>query len=263
VDSGSKSIDELFGAVSRRRAIAPRRDCRLRIMTELLRVGSYCVPVEAAMKFASDYLNPHGTKWSYPAYEEFPGSPGADLGVQDLTSIILLNVSQQPVRTYYALKALVPEVNKHLAGLPIGSTLIQASENRRAAIAALYGILDSRETKGVRLTTFSKVLHRKRPDLLPLFDANIRRVYVESADRPRAVNSRKKLGNDQFVKAWLFEVQQDLESQIGNWQEIAALGAGGPRVSPSRALDVIGWWMGDNLKGPWKKNPASLTLAGD
>ncbi|WP_420713952.1 DUF6308 family protein [Arthrobacter sp. H14-L1] len=59
----------------------------------------------------------------------------------------------------------------------LAADLASASDETDKAIVRLFGVLESTPAKCVRLTTLSKVLHRVRPALLPLFDDNIKHCY--------------------------------------------------------------------------------------
>jgi hypothetical protein len=82
----------------------------------------------------------------------------------------------------------------------------------------------------------------KRPDLLPLFDAKIRYCYTDcvGAPVPPTKNRRKR----DYRLEWLKALQHDLDRQYEQWQEMAA-NAPCPKISPLRALDTIGWELGN------------------
>jgi hypothetical protein len=180
--------------------------------------------------------------WAYPAYDAYPGGPTEALSEQDLLAFVLLNVNQQPIPTYYSLFAHLDELNALLDGAPLrGATLADADAKTIEALAQLIGVLD-RPLPHVGLTKLSKVLHRKRPDLIPLYDRNIRRCYMGpgSARVPR----QKGRSWGDFARVWLPEVQRDLVEQSSLWDELAAL-ATNPGITPLRALDIVGWALGD------------------
>lgn len=43
--------------------------------------------------------------------------------------------------------------------------------------------------------------------------------------------------------AWLLALKKDLAGQLEKWEEIAAI-APSPKITPLRALDIIGWELG-------------------
>lgn len=213
-------------------------------MTTHLRVGGASMPLDEAFEFAARYLAATTTSWAYPAYDAYPGSGKHGVEQQDLLAVALLNAHQKPLATYYGFEKLLPEINARLAGLDqlaAAEDFAAADEATIEAIAKLYGVLDQFPTPEVGLTKFSKVLHRKRPGLLPLTNVNIRRCYGESLDGP--VASVRGRSWEEYCLAWLPELQRDLRSQMESWQNIADL-AKGPTITPLRALDIIGWELG-------------------
>ncbi|MFJ4264659.1 DUF6308 family protein [Paenarthrobacter nicotinovorans] len=209
-------------------------------MTGLL-VGGASVDFDEAKTWAYDYLANDKILSAYPAYDGYPGSPTPSIGPQDLLAPALLNVSQNPVPAYYGLEALMGPLNDRLEALPVDADLATAASDTISHLVNLFGVLDEQPTKYVKLVTLSKVLHRKRPKLIPLFDAHIYWCYTLRPDAPLPEQrGRSRAG---YRTAWLTAVQKDLQSQLEQWKEIAAI-APGPQITPLRALDIIGWELG-------------------
>jgi hypothetical protein len=60
--------------------------------------------------------------------------------------------------------------------------------------------------------------------------------------------------NYQFMCDWLPEIQVDLRNGMQHWKDIAALApAGGPGVTPLRALDMVAWRLVEEVE-PRKRN---------
>lgn len=197
-----------------------------------------------------EYVSEYG-RWSYPAYDGYlRDAPTDDVRQQDLLAASLLNAGQQPIPTYYGLLALLPEINRRLADPRLMGPLNEADDDTLEAIADLYGILDEHPQHQVQLTKLSKVLHRKRPDLLPLYDENIRRCYFEFGDSVRVTPVKRRKDRARML-AWLPEVRKDLRDGLQTWNDLAAL-AGNPTISPLRALDILGWRLVDEAT-PRKK----------
>lgn len=89
-----------------------------------------------------------------------------------LTTIVLLNAGR-PIASYYGLKKLVPKINERLTHPALQGELADATWETIEALVDLYNIVNEWRVPYVRLITLTKVLHRKRPHLLPLFDLNI------------------------------------------------------------------------------------------
>lgn len=208
----------------------------------ILKVGGATVYFDEAKAWARTYLTERPKTSAYPAYDGYPGSYGDLLGPQDLLAASLLNVSNNPIPVYYGLETLMEPLNERLEDPAITGDLATADDETLKAIVRLFGVLETTPTKYVRLTTLSKVLHRKRPKLIPLFDDNIRYCYSECAGAPVPFeDGRSRAG---YRAAWLKALQEDLANQLPHWEEIAAL-APWPKITPLRALDIIGWELGN------------------
>lgn len=208
----------------------------------MLSVGGATIDFDEAKSWAWTYLNDRPGTSAYPAYDGYPGSPGDLVGAQDLLAVVLLNVANNPVPVYYGLESLTPSINERLQDSAVIGDLAVAGSDTLDAIVRLFGVIETTPTKYVQLTTLTKVLHRKRPRLIPLFDANIRYCYSECAGAPVPFEDGRTRAA--YRLKWLQAVQKDLTNQLPYWEEIAAL-APGPEITPLRALDIIGWELGN------------------
>ena len=212
-------------------------------MTEFLQVGGARIKLEAAMAVANRYFGSEGGVWAYPAYDSYPGHPGAEVGRADLLAVALLNAHQKPIETYYGLESMMPVVNERMADPDLKGTLAEAEDLALEALARLFGILDEHKPSEVGLTKLSKVLHRKRPELIPLYDKNIRACYV-GVGRP--VPRAKDRSWLDYSRLLIHAMKRDLAGQMDEWNMIAAL-APGPTITPLRAMDIVGWHLGGKI----------------
>lgn len=208
----------------------------------ILRVGGAAVELDEAKQWATTYLVERPGTSAYPTYDGYPGFCGECVGKQDLLAIALLSVSNNPIPAYYGLEALLGPMNERLNNSDITGDLASASPETIDAMVNLFGILEEHPTSHVRLTTLSKVLHRKRPKLLPLFDKNIAYCYSECDGAPVPYLDGRSYAD--YRREWVTALQDDLKSQLPYWEEIASL-APGPPITPLRALDIIGWELGN------------------
>ncbi|MDQ1059739.1 hypothetical protein QFZ23_003640 [Arthrobacter globiformis] len=217
-------------------------------MNEMLTVGGLEVEMSAAESWVARYVRTNSGLWSYPAYDSYPGSGTPQLAEQDLLAVALLNAHQKPITSYYTLVGLLPELNTRLTALGTAHSLVDADTDQLKNIAKPFGVLDDRKTPEVGLTKLSKVLHRKRPHLLPLYDRNIKHLDFQVGPTPRLsfVKGRSWEG---YGKVWIEAVQQDLQSQRAKWRHLASL-ATDPAISPLRALDIVAWGLGETRNPP-------------
>ena len=189
-----------------------------------LKVGGQAAAFGEAKAWAIEYLVERSGASAYPAYDGYPGSKSDLVAPQDLLAVALLNVSNKPLKVYYGLESQLELINDRLQSPDLKGSLRDASPATLEAIADLFGVLEEKPVENVKLTTLSKVVHRKRPKLLPLFDAKIRYCYTDCAGAP--VPPKKKRSNREYRLAWLETLQRDLESQHEQWEEIAAIAPG-------------------------------------
>jgi len=210
---------------------------------EMITVGGLSTPRAELKQYATQYLRGPGI-WSYPAYDGFEGSGTGTVREADLLAICLLNAGQKPLQSFYTLKSLLVPINERLADPQLKGSLAEAGQGTLEAIADLAGILDDFEpTPEVRLTKLMKVLHRMKPELIPLYDQNIWRLYLQLGTRP--VPRVKGRSRRDFALDWLPAVQEDLRRHMDFWQEITDLADPKVPITPLRALDICAWKMGE------------------
>lgn len=210
-------------------------------MTAMVRVGGVEKPRDEVLQFAKKYLCGNGS-WAYPAYDAYPGTPGKFVGEADLLAVTLLNAGQQMIPSYYGLQGLVGAMNETLSHPDLTGNFADAGPQTLGAVADMFGILDSRPTRHVGKTKLMKVLHRKRPELIPLFDRNILRCYSELGDQP-VPPVPGRLHRD-FALAWFPVLQRDLREQRELLDSISYMADPNVPITPLRALDIVGWYMG-------------------
>lgn len=223
-------------------------------------IGVMTAPFTEAEAFVRRYLTQPAENWAYPAYDGYPGGPAGELTAQDLFAPALLNAGISKLSSYYAFIALLPELNARLAHVPAGVSLGAATDPQLEAVADLIALLDAPGLPGIRLTKFSKVIHRKRPQIVPLYDKHIARCYQDGPDAP--VSSVRGRTWRDFSLQWLAAVRSDLASQPDTWADLARLTPpDGPTITPLRALDIVGWGLGQPSRRAWQSTLAERGLS--
>ncbi len=87
---------------------------------------------------------------------------------------------------------MVPALNAVLAELPTDVALDDAEDGVLEAMAELFGVLDARPAH-VGMTKLAKVLARKRPGLIPVYDGAIGHCY-SAARAPRYLGTGSTRG---------------------------------------------------------------------
>ena len=205
-------------------------------------VGNRLASQHDALRHAASYLNDKTKAWAYPAYDAYQmGAASGPLTDADLLAPVLLNVQHLGLDLYYRLQQELPVWQAVLDTLAPDASLARASQADLTLIGRMFAGIDDGRLTGAKQTIVTKILHRKRPALIPLYDDQISNCYIKGDDAP--VPQVKGRAKADFMPLFCAAVQRDLVSQLPFWETVAAL-APGPPITPLRALDIVGWWMG-------------------
>ncbi|HET9168373.1 MAG TPA: DUF6308 family protein [Actinospica sp.] len=220
-------------------------------MADRVRVGGRLISLVDAAKWIDAYFaedaNRHGTKpYAYPYYDRMStGSDPDELNDGDLLAPTLLNV-RMSIAAFRSLQSVRAELEEGLARIPAGLTLdVAVAQGRhQELLAGIVGVLDHHELYGVNMTTLSKVLHRKRPAFMPLYDSHVRACYVGSGSGyPIARAAYRTMQWVEAMGTLAACIADDLTSQARIWDELAD----GLPVSRLRLIDVVAWRAGARL----------------
>ena len=188
-----------------------------------------------------DYLDIRNG-YSYPAYDRLVTNGGPELVDGDLLAPVLMGVHIDAGR-FALLREMLPALEA-VAELPEVS-LEEADDDHVMCVAGLFGILDEPRYagRGVRGTIVSKVLHRKRPDLVPIYDSRIFEAYTAPGVLPRSLDRSWQ----EFMRLLCTQMRADLRTESASFSELqlAAEEAGSP-VTKLRILDILVWRATDS-----------------
>lgn len=210
----------------------------------MLHVGAHEIHEDDARERVHAYLNDEERRYSYPAYDLYRTNDDPDsLCDGDLLAPVLLNVGISIV-AFSDLQRYRTELETTLRVLPRDVQLVDATPDHLSAIGACFGLLDSnRRPRGVQGTKLAKLLHRKRPALIPLYDEHIRSVYQDGAKAP-VPKVRGRSWQD-FMALLSAAIQSDLRRNPDVWSELARLTpAESEPITTVRALDIVAWGLG-------------------
>lgn len=175
--------------------------------------------------------------YALPDYDQLVTNSSAVLVDGDLLAPNLIGTEVDRAR-FLLLRELMPHLSG-VADLPAVS-LQDASDDQIDQVAELFAVLDQAPYagKGVRGTILSKVLHRKRPDLVPLYDSRIFECYTA----PGAIKRSTHRSWRESMTLLLAQMRADLNSEQKGFEELVdvASGAGVP-LTRLRILDVLVW----------------------
>ena len=182
--------------------------------------------------------------YAYPAYDLLVTNGEPTLVDGDLLAPVLMGVHIDPGR-FSLLREMMPALEA-VADLPEVS-LEEADDDHVMCVAGLFGILDEPRYagRGVRGTIVSKVLHRKRPDLVPIYDSRIFEAYTAPGVLPRTLDRSWQ----EFMRLLCTQMREDLRTESTAFSELqlAAEEAGAP-ISKLRILDILVW----RAAGSWQ-----------
>lgn len=201
-----------------------------------LRLCRGTLEVEQPDQVLLDYLDTRNS-WSFPAYDQLVTNGSAVLVDGDLLAPVLIGTAVDRDR-FLLLRELMPRI-AGVADLP-RVALQDADDDAVAQVAALFAVLDDAPYagRGVRGTILSKVLHRKRPDLVPLYDSRIFESYTAPGAIERSVH-RSWLDSMTLL---LTQMRADLQAEADAFAALERVAAGaGAELSRLRILDVLVW----------------------
>lgn len=187
-----------------------------------------------------DYLDVRNG-YAYPAYDRLITNGSAELVDGDLLAPALIGVHIDAGR-FSLLREMLPALEA-VADLP-DVPLHEADEDHVLCVAGLFGILDEPRYagRGVRGTVVSKVLHRKRPDLVPLYDSRIFEAYTAPGALPRSTDRAWA----DFIADLCRQMRDDLRAESEAFDALEQLAAEeGSPVTRLRILDILVWRTAD------------------
>ncbi len=180
--------------------------------------------------------------YAYPAYDRLVTNGSPELVDGDLLAPTLIGVHIDTGR-FSLLREMLPALDA-VAELPEVS-LEDADDDHVMCVAGLFGILDEPRYagRGVRGTVVSKVLHRKRPDLVPIYDSRIFEAYTAPGVLPRTLDRSWQ----EFMRLLCIQMREDLQTERAAFTALqqAAEDAGAP-VTKLRILDILVWRATDS-----------------
>lgn len=214
--------------------------------SSVLRIGGVEIDRTRALDSASSYLR-RRDRFGYPAYDSF-GSDGPWLvSDADFVAPVLLNAEMNS-RTFYALEAIRPHLERWLVDIPLDARLVEAGPTELAKLGELFSVLDSDDLPvNARGSILAKVMHRKRPAFIPLYDRFVDYCYRGSDDAP--VSRDRKRTWAEFLPLLGQAIIDDLITGDDFFREVAGV-ANGPVITTLRALDIVAWHAGRSHIGP-------------
>lgn len=222
--------------------------------SKTVRAGGRSVDLDQAMQWVRQYFDAEanraaataakGRPYAFPVYDRMDTGSGPDeLNDGDLLASVLLNVTPK-LHAVLNLQAVRPNLEAVLAAIPPTLTLQNAvaSGVHTEPLHRLGALLDGpAPLRGVGGTILMKIMHRKRPLFLPLYDTQIYACYCGlSAQYPIRKFPQRTWAK--FLPLLGQAMAHDLNEQPDPWKTLT--GAAPDDVSILRVLDVVAWNLG-------------------
>ncbi len=191
-----------------------------------------------------DYLDaarPRRSRFSWPFYDGLVTNGRPDVLVTGDFLAPSLVGAPVDVDTMAGLVGLQAPLQDALAAVPDVGDLADASDDDCDAVAALWSVLDLEhvDTTDVKGSLVAKVLHRKRPALIPIWDS---RVFTFYRDEGCVLVRRGEHSWEDYLRQLTRAMREDLRANSESFAELTALApADGPVLTPLRALDIVVW----------------------
>lgn len=191
-----------------------------------------------------DYLDvarPRRHRTSWPFYDSLVTNGRPDVLVTgDFLAPSLLG-ARIDADVMAGLVALHPPLQATLEKLPPVEHLAEASDEDCDAVAALWGVLDTErvDTADVKASLVAKILHRKHPGLIPVWDS---RVFTFYRDAGCVLVNRDTHCWEDYLRQLTLAMREDLQANPAAFTELTTLSPpGGPQLTPLRSLDMVVW----------------------
>jgi hypothetical protein len=205
-----------------------------------LRLCAGTLVVEHPDQVLLDYIDVRNG-YAFPSYDRLVTNGSATLVDGDLLAPALIGAEVDRGR-FALLREMLPALAGN-ASLP--PTPLEAADDALVEqVADLFAVLDAAPYagKGVRGTIISKVLHRKRPDLVPLYDSRI----FESYTAPGAIERSTHRSWREFMSLLCTQMRDDLQAEAGAFDELVGVaGDAGALLTRLRILDILVWRTAD------------------
>jgi hypothetical protein len=219
----------------------------------MVRVGGLSESPDEVIDRATHYLqSPDAWRpFSYPWYDTYDTAAApTQLFDGDLLAPLLLNAVMDltAYRTLYRWRDVLESALRRVAEVAAGPGGAAEWPELDAAIGALYAPLDERQGGHVSATTLSKVLHRKMPAHIPLYDSKIFWIYCSAPDVRVEPHPERKMTWIEFMAMVTREIRRDMHEPdaVELIETVQKLAGDAQPITALRAWDIIAWQAAKN-----------------
>jgi hypothetical protein len=197
----------------------------------MITIGGSEYPNEEIARLVEDYIDGNVAEYAHRSCDAYQTTDDSDRLVDG--AFLAPGLLGVPV-CGEAFVHLTDSRHRHeelLHPLPRNVHLVNADDSLLNVIGHPFKLIDEGFVRGTGGVILSKILHRKRPKLLPIYDSRVWNIY------------RPQTGHDphrpwpEFMTTLARAIRADLQSASRSWSEW------GPEVTPLRALDMAVWQL--------------------
>lgn len=191
-----------------------------------------------------DYLDagrPRRHRFSWPYYDGLVTNGVPDELVSgDFLAPVLLG-AEVSLDAMASLVSMQPRLHDALADVPSDvADLADADDATCVRIAAIWAVLDAHDTADVKGSLIAKVMHRKRPGLIPVYDSRVFHFYQDERCIPPARRGARSW--EEYMGQLIVVMREDLRTNRSAFADLVTLAPpDGPPLTPLRALDIVVW----------------------
>jgi hypothetical protein len=219
----------------------------------MVRIGGLQESPDAVLDRAKAYLESPDTKtpFAYPWYDTYDtGAAETALVDGDLLAPLLLLAAPDLIayRTLHAWRDALEAGLRNVAKVAAAGNDRPEWPELDQAIGELYQPLDDRRDGHLSGTTLSKVLHRKMPAYIPLYDSKIFWLYCSAPVARIAPHPERTLTWVEFMSVFAREIRRDMSEPDAAEliDEVRKIAANMHPITELRAWDIIGWQAARN-----------------
>ena len=206
-------------------------------------------PTELRIEDVLDAIETEYDKWPYDVYDGY--SIDTDNSLRDLDILIAHNAQAtgggQASWRFFKTISVEPtrsRIESALARLPTTPSVHspQTIDSTAQAMQTLFETLPLGEGKGVGPAVATKILHKKRPHLIPIMDSFLWTTYGMANWRKYKTNNHKRM-----ISLWRW-FMADLHAVMSSIESLcqALVERRGYAITPLRAFDFCIWLAGKN-----------------
>jgi hypothetical protein len=178
----------------------------------------------------------------YDYYDALPNTDPNRVEPLDVLATVSVNsFIQTAERVNWVHKGMSKYCDGLLAEIPVDSNILTCTEETLANFRELLHA--AIQIKWVLIPVATKVLHRKRPNLIPMLDNVVLRVYCLANDQKRLLNAtqdkRKAADAAMIVVEYFRQHLESVHMQIDSLRR--ELARNGFHLSPVRILEILIW----------------------